>query len=123
LGLVFVAWLNLALQPCVMAMELDTDHFCPHCPTEVSSEQHQHGKHDQQQNEAADCSYADTYNHDSRTAESKTRKLSQDMPAIVADILPIRACKFPPNTRDRAETWAAWSSGPPLNILYCVHLK
>lgn len=111
-GLVLVAWLNLALQPCVMAMELDNDQNCPHCPTEVSQDQPQ----------AMDCSYVDSYNYDSRNTQPKPNDLPQDAPVIVDNFVAACVSEFPPKVWLSAERSAAHPGGPPLNILYCVYL-
>ncbi|MFQ6004379.1 MAG: hypothetical protein ACE5OQ_02655 [Woeseia sp.] len=111
-GLVLVAWLNLAVQPCVMAMELDNDQNCPHCPTEVSQDQRQ----------AMDCSYVDSYNYDSRNTQPKPNDLPRDAPVIVDNLVAPSVSEFPPKVSVSAERAAADPGGPPLNILYCVYL-
>jgi hypothetical protein len=113
-GLVLVAWLNLALQPCVMAMELDTNQDCRHCPTEVS--------HDHNHNQATDCSYVDSYNYDGRSTEPKPNDLPQDAPIVVVDIFDLFASDFPPKVSVRTERSVAHLGEPPLSILYCVYL-
>jgi hypothetical protein len=112
--------LNLAFQPCVMAMDTDKDHPCPHCPSDTSQEQHHR---DTQVNLAADCDFVDTYSHDSRPAQSKNSAQLDDLPALMA-------CEYLPNVAasTQAESGCAslttnHSSGPPLNILYCIYLK
>jgi hypothetical protein len=119
-GLVIVAMFNLVFQPCTMAMEMDVDHDCPHCPTIVSHDQHQHN---QQFAEVADCDYLDFYSYDKRTTESKAKDSSQDLPVIVADIFPKVVPQSAPQAFERASHSAALTGGPPLSILYCVYLK
>ncbi len=114
-GLVLVAWLNLALQPCVMAMEVDTDQYCPHGPTEVSD--------DQNQNQATACGYVADYSCDSRKTQPKPKDLSQDPPILVNDVVALSASKFPPKVSVRAERSVSEHLGePPINVLYCVYL-
>ena len=103
-----------------MAMETDADHDCPHCPTIVSHDQHQHN---QQFAEVAGCDYLDIYSHDKRAAESKAKDSLQDLPVIVDDIFSKVARHSAPNAFARTSMSAAVTGGPPLSILYCVYLK
>ena len=41
LGLFVFVWLNLALQPCAMAMDSEHEHDCPRCPP-AHQQSHQH---------------------------------------------------------------------------------
>jgi len=120
LGLVLVAMLNLIFQPCVMAMDMDTDHPCPHCPTETSQVQHHQ---DPQLSMVADCDYVDVYSHDSRTAQSKGNDLVEDLPIFVNGIFSLSVPAIQTCSCERASPTATYSSGPPLSILYCVYLK
>ena len=113
-GLVLVAWLNLALQPCVMAMEVDTDQDCPHCPTELS--------HDQDQNQGTVCSYVASYNYDSRDSQPKPKDLSPDAPIPVNDVVALSASEIPPKGSVRAVRTAEHLGEPPINVLHCVYL-
>lgn len=120
LGLVLIAVLNLAFQPCAMAMDMDTDHGCPHCPTEA-----RHGNHDNKPklDDIADCDYVNIYNHDGRSTESQGKDLSPDLNAPIAGEFSVAESALP-QSEFRFGTSAARHPGdPPLNILYCVFLK
>lgn len=135
-GIFVVVWLNLALQPCAMAMGGGDDHDCPHCPT---SHTRQHDGHEMSSDEmkghemtghdmpcamgAADCSVLDTAYIDSRTGQFKLKDGPSDLPATLIPSAPWLA-----NTSAERVTlvapFATDSPGtsPPLNILYCVYL-
>lgn len=115
-----VAMLNLAVQPCAMAMELDTEHPCPHCPDSGAGH---HVAEPSSVADTADCNSADVYNLDARTSETGTKN-----PAQKAAVCPIEIFSLPaPDFRaDRHEVCArpvAPPGGPPLNVLHCVYLK
>jgi hypothetical protein len=131
LGLFVVVWLNLALQPCAMAMGGDDDHDCPHCPPGHTQE---HDGHDMASIEAvghdmpcatvaADCSVLDDYNYDGRAVQLKVKDAPSDLPVallpseqFLADAQSNLVAYAPPNINH--------PPGPslPLNILYCVYL-
>jgi hypothetical protein len=119
-GLVLVAMLNLIFQPCAMAMEMDADHPCPHCPTESSQVQHHQ---DPQLSKLADCDYVDSYSHDSRTVQTKDNDLLKDQLDFVDGVFSISVPAIQSCAYKRASHIATYSSGPPLSILYCVYLK
>ena len=126
LGLFAAVWLNLALQPCAMAYEVD-DHDCPHCPPAAT---HDHGdRHDGMDHEmpcadgAADCAIDPDWSHDARGGKSKLKDAPADTPvAIVLVELasePISdGSTLPPS---RCSTLQA-GAPPPLHVLYCVYL-
>jgi len=112
--------LNLAFQPCAMAMDMETDHGCPHCPPEM-----QHAAHETRQDlaEIATCDVVGVYNVDIRSDKPQAKDPSADLTAAPAPDLPAVAR---PTTRrvdvpDRVA--AKYSGDPPLNLLYCVFLK
>ena len=120
LGLVFVAVLNLAFQPCVMAMEADTDHPCPHCPTELGQEQHHKSA---ELDLTADCNVVDTYSHDSRPAQTKNTEHAGDLPVLLVSEIPEVGNLYSQVEYSRRPPTSSYPGGPPLNILYCVFLK
>jgi hypothetical protein len=83
LGFVVVVWLNLALQPCAMA--LDGDRGCPHCPPEMDHSGmsgHAGGSRPTSAGVpcavgAFDCMLAGDYSHDGRGGQ-KTLKDAPD---------------------------------------------
>lgn len=120
LGLVFVAALNLAFQPCSMAMETDTEHACPHCPPEMRHAGH-HGKQDLA--EVAGCDVAGAYSIDSRSDSPQAKKPLPDL-----HFLPVADLRFATRATPDADVYIATpdtrrSADPPLNVLYCVYLK
>lgn len=120
LGLVLVAVLNLAFQPCAMAMDMDTDHGCPHCPTEARHDNHES---EQRLDQVANCDFVDIYSHDSRPAESQGKDHSQDPHTIAAAIFSPAASTFPRNESRIHSPIARHPGDPPLSILYCAFLK
>lgn len=126
LGLFAAVWLNLALQPCAMAYEVD-DHDCPHCPPAGT---HDHGgQHDGMGQEmpcadgAADCAIDPDWSHDARGAKSKLKDAPTDSPVAVIPLelaaTPVHDCGAQPRSR-----YSSLRAGapPPLHVLYCVYL-
>jgi hypothetical protein len=131
-----LVWLNLAVQPCLMAMELAPEavsvsghaahsdhttqssaHDCDHCPPAV-------GHHAQAcaSGVAADCSPVPDYNSDGRKGPSKLK----DIPTYVAitdqvishERIALSALPQCPECGT-----LKYSSEPPLRIRFCVFLK
>lgn len=130
LALLFVAWLNLALQPCAMALGADPQPDCPHCPPAASDADARHGMHAPADaanpcaTAVADCSATDDSSFDSRTGQLKLKDVPGDQ--LVA-ILPARvmtsgyrlSAQVSSSRYRRPDPGAACS----LNILHCVYLK
>ena len=131
LGLFVVVWLNLALQPCAMAMDGDDDHDCPHCPPGHTQK---HDRHDMASSEAAghdmpcatgaaDCNALDDYIYGGRSAQLKVKDGPSD--PLVA-LLP--APLFLANAQDNLVAYVPPDinhppgASVPLNILSCVYL-
>jgi hypothetical protein len=112
--------LSLAFQPCAMAMDMDTDHPCPHCPAKTGEKQHHQRS---QLNVVADCDYVDIYSYDNRTSQSKADGSPQALPILVDSVFSLDLPGFVSEVYERASPLADHSSGPPLNILYCIYLK
>lgn len=132
LGLFVVVWLNLALQPCAMAMGGGDDHDCPHCPPSHTQKHDGHamassdaGREMPCATGATDCSVLDDYNYDGRSAQVKVKDVPSEplvtlFPSalFLADARPnLVVAHTPPSINH--------PPGPslPLNILYCVYLK
>ena len=132
LGVFVAVWLNLALQPCAMALESIQDNDCPHCPP---AQTHAHdGMHDGMSESmghempcasaAADCSFSEDLNHDARGDQLKLKDAHVDSPIAIASrefALPYgNPVDFLPRPR-----YASVHTGapPPLNVLHCVYLK
>jgi len=127
LGLFVAVWLNLALQPCAMAVEADADHDCPHCPP---AETHEHGAmHGGMDPDmpcadaAADCAFADDWNHDGRSGQFKLKDAPVELPIAIAPhelSVPFRQA----TSATLRPRYASVHAGapPPLHVLYCVYL-
>ena len=133
LSVFVVAWLNLAAQPCLMAMELAPEpepatahsahashadgHDCGHCPGAVN--------HDYQacaSSAASTCGVTPDYNYDARNQLLKLKDIS----TYVAIADPVPRLEFdlrnePVQSFRCAEL--SWPGEPPLNLRYCVFLK
>jgi hypothetical protein len=146
LAVFVVAWMNLVLQPCAMALGGVEQHDCPRCPDSASADHaaHEMAGHDMVGHEmaghdmaghdmamgdmpcasaATDCSLADELNYDSRNTELKPKDSPQDLPiAVLPAIATVPAL--------RPADYAGWhrtrspppGSSTPLNITYCVFL-
>jgi hypothetical protein len=126
LGLFVVLWLNVAVQPCAIAMVEGDDHDCPHCPP-AHTEHHDRSAIDAETmpcaSGAADCGVADDLNHDGRPVQLKLKDAPTDTPAampVLGDALIVART---------GETMTLYPSRSPppgascaLNILYCVYL-
>lgn len=125
-GLFVAVWLNLALQPCAMALQAPADTGCPHCPP---AETHDHGMAHagmQQQSpcdDAGNCSIDDSVSHDVRTGQVKLKHPAVELPAAI--FTPDSGFATQPLTgqclapeRDYHLAGAA----PPLHVLFCVYL-
>lgn len=127
LGLFVAVWLNLALQPCAMAYQVDDDHDCLKCPP-MQMQEHagMHGDMDDEMpcaDSLDDCFVDEDLNHDGRNGQIKLKDLSSDIPLVIADYESLLHFQHPSDTAS-APRYAALHSGapPPLHILYCVYL-
>ena len=127
LGLFVAVWLNLALAPCAMAYEAQSDDDCPHCPP-IDAQSH-HGMHTGSEatmpcaDGLSDCSLDDDFSHDARTGQATAKDAGPDGPdAMALD-----------TTSARLAIRAEWGLGPPpagpghdivrpLHLLHCVFL-
>ena len=126
LGLFAAVWLNLALQPCAMAME--ADHDCPHCPPAHEHEMSAHHGHGEPKAEAAcatmeaPCGELDDVSFDGRTGQLKVKDAVELPVAIVHD--PAAATVTIAETCNYATGPPIYADGsPPRHILFCVFLK
>lgn len=131
-----VAWLNLAVQPCVIAMESmpepdatsaqsvhgdhanhAADHDCDHCPPVLSVHANACASA-----VTSNCGSIAEYNYDGRNASAKLKDIPPDtviaVPAISIDF----------NVADSSQSRlncsvTYFSDGPSLNIRFCVFLK
>jgi hypothetical protein len=128
LGLFVAVWLNLALQPCAMAFQVDDDHDCPNCPpAQMQEHAGMHGNMDHEMpcaDGVDDCSIVDDLNHDGRGGEIKLKDLSTDTPLAIADYGSLIRFQYPSNATSQPR-YALLHPGspPPLYVLHCIYLK
>jgi hypothetical protein len=131
-----VAWLNLAVQPCVNAMESipepdvvsaqsvhgdhanhAADHDCNHCPPVLSVHANACASAT-----VADCGSISEYNYDGRSASAKLKDVPSDA-GISISAIPIDfnvPDSLPPPLNCAVPDF---SGEPSLNIRFCVFLK
>lgn len=140
LGLLVFAWLNVAAQPCLMAMETapatsqasepaahsgHAGHMadataasdCGHCPPGVD-----HQKALCETGSASDCEIFPGYNVDGRQFKPQLKDVSPPLAMSTIErtldySAPVRL--FPPDDNRRLK----YAGDPPLNIRHCVFLK
>jgi hypothetical protein len=128
LGLFVVVWLNVAVQPCAIAMVDDEDHNCPHCPPEHSVHHDAalmpvDGNAMPCMTGELDCSGLDDVNHDGRFAQLKLKDVPSDGLAVIGTLSDGFAVP-----RLLGDVAVVPTRGPPsgvapaLNVLYCVYL-
>jgi len=117
LAMLAAVWLNMVLQPCLMAAEMDMDMTgpCPHCPAPVTD--------DCDGAASSGCTYVDRIDYDGRSPQSKLAK-SVDHSFIAFAVLPEQyshagsSCATgPPRDAD------VHLPSPPLNVVYCVYMN
>ena len=126
LGLFAAVWLNLALQPCAMAMA--ADHDCPHCPPANEHEMAGHHGHAVQAEQAPcasldpGCGELDDVSLDGRSGQLKLKDLGE-LPVAVAPCYDSRFTT-PATTIHESTGPPVWPGGaPPIHVLNCVYLK
>ena len=140
LSLLVFAWLNIAAQPCLMAMELapetsqasadavhsgHAEHIadatastdCDHCPPGAD-----HQRVLCETGSASDCEIFAGYNADERQFKPQLKDLSPPLAlstieSTLSFSAPVRL--FPPHDNKRLK----FAGDPPLNIRHCVFLK
>jgi hypothetical protein len=128
LGLFVAVWLNLALQPCAMAYQVDDDHDCLKCPPmQMQEHADMHGDMDDEMpcaDSLADCFVDEDLNHDGRGGQIKLKDLSNDIPLVIADFAPLLGFQNPSDAVSLPR-YASVHSGapPPLYVLHCIYLK
>ncbi len=130
LGMFVVVWLNLALQPCAMA--LGDEHDCPQCPPAQSREMPSQGSHESHDKaregaacnaDASQCSFSARYNYDGRTVQIKVKDAPNDVPVAVAPAITVLTVADMVSVPRGFNVSSDRPGVPPsLNILYCVYL-
>jgi len=128
LGLFAAVWLNLALQPCAMAYEVENDHECPHCPpAEMQGHHDMHAGMDAEipcADGMSDCGLDGDFSHDARGGQSKFKPGHGDTPvAIVAAEIPTTVQSLARQRSPPRITTAHLVASTPLYVLNCVYLK
>ena len=137
LGVFVVAWLNLVMQPCAMALGDMEKRDCPGCPPAHQDERSGHAMHggDKAAEESAsgempcataatDCNLLDQLNYDGRTVKLELNDAPNDSPIAIGPPLTFESALKPIEYRG----WHSTRSPPPpasvpLNVFYCVYLK
>ncbi|MDH3645314.1 MAG: hypothetical protein OER80_00940 [Gammaproteobacteria bacterium] len=106
LAVLAVVWLNMALNPCAMALGETEEHDCPHCPPVHHC--------DEQVNKR--CTYVDTVDSDGRNHNGHVPDFSD--PAYVLIVVPIAPdMSFALSLRPDV----LHATGPPAPPLYQTH--
>jgi len=127
LGLFVLVWLNLALQPCAMALQTD-DYDCAHCPpAQATGHAGMHGNLDHNMpcaDNMSDCATTDDWNHDGRSGQFKLKDVPADTLIAIAPHQLTMPFMQPADAilRPRYALRHAGAS-PPLYLLNCVYLK
>ena len=137
LGVFVVAWLNLVLQPCAMALGNMAENDCPRCPPSHEDQRSEHAMHGSHMaadeaatsnmpcsNAATDCSLLDELNYDGRTVKLELNDPHSDSPIAIGPPLAFESNLKPVEYIG----WHSTRSPPPpasvrLNVYYCVYLK
>ncbi|GBF31789.1 hypothetical protein MnTg04_01756 [bacterium MnTg04] len=133
MGLFVVAWLNLALLPCAMALGEMQESGCPHGAPAVSGEIPPLGADGSNDMHAGDasccevetsrCAFLDDYNYDGRTVQIKAKDAPGDLPVgIVPAIVAIPVMDSVPVSPDFGDVSLRPGHRLPLNLLYCIYL-
>ena len=137
LSVFVVAWLNLVMQPCAMALGSMEDHDCPHCPPsheEGRSGHAGHGSHPTGNESASgempcavaatDCSLVDDFNYDGRTVKLELNDPPNDAQVAIGPSAVFGAEPRPAEDLVRHSTRSPPPpASVPLNVFYCVYLK
>ena len=133
LSVFVVAWLNLAVQPCLMAMELAPEpeavtahsahashsdsHDCGHCPPAIDHEDQTCATC-----AASVCESTPDSNYDARNQLPKLKDISTYV-AIAEPLLRVESDLRKDTVRPSHCADLSWPGEPPLNLRYCVFLK
>jgi len=127
LGLFALVCLNLALQPCAMALQSD-DYDCGHCPpAQASGHAETHAGHDQDApcaDATSDCAMADDWNHDGRGGQFKVKDAPTDTLIAITPHELAAPFRRPADAILRSRyALSHAATAPPLYVLNCVYLK
>lgn len=120
LGVVLLAIVNLAFQPCAMAVEFESDHGCPHCPGEA---QHDGHETDVSLSDVGSCDYLDIYSLDARSVDPQVKEPSGGSATIMPGFDHQAESAAPQYESGLDSTAVGYPGDPPFTIRYCVFLK
>jgi len=128
LGLFAAVCLNLALQPCAMALQSDSDPGCLHCPPAQTVEHgDMHGSMDHDvpcADGLSDCAIVEDLNHDGRGGQFKLKDAPTDLVIAIAPNEFTAPYHHPADaTLHLRYALAIAGTTPPLHVLNCVYLK
>jgi len=126
LGLFVVVWMNMAAQPCLMALESESandaaamtadahgDEHCPHCPPEEIPDS---PSNDQ-------CSFVSGYDYDARTPNSDTFLKIQPPVAVASDWTSVFADAASVPRLPRADAAGEPHHHPPPFLDFCRFIE
>jgi len=117
LGIFVVAWLNLALLPCAMALGEVQECACPLSQAAALADA---SCCDEQ---AARCELPGDYNYDGRTFQGKVKDAPLEMPpAITPTTLIVPVAASASASPGIVASQCQVGSQPRLNLLYCIYL-
>jgi hypothetical protein len=125
-GLFVAVWLNLALQPCAMALQAPAESHCPHCPP---AKVHEHGmahaamERSTPCDDGGECSVDDSVSHDVRAGQVKLKHPAVELPAAIsAGDSGLAAHTLTGQRLAPEPDYHFAGAPPPLHVLYCVYL-
>lgn len=114
LGAFLLVWFGMVLQPCTMAMEIVSDHDCPHC-LEQAVEQPCHVSE-------SSCTYIDSYDYDGRSTSLELEDAFDNIPVVIYTLLvDVRWMVSPDPVYDIGDSTVSILR-PPLTLLNCCFL-
>lgn len=125
LGLLAIAWLNMAVLPCAMAFQGGED--CPHGPpAEDHAMTSHHGHGEVPERPSCETMQSDCCKQPAASVDTRSDKLTIKP---VSDVVSISA-PVPPKAPTRAAAYGyhaldppvGAASAPPLHVLFCVYL-
>lgn len=131
-GLLVVVWLNIALQPCVMAFGDVNNHGCPGCPPPSAEDISSYSAHDAGNSNldatmcassTADCELVDDFNFSGRATSVSTKDAPIDIPVGIAPPVDTISLVNDLSARpDVSNTFYLPGDSLPLRVLYCSYL-
>lgn len=131
-SLFVVLWLNMALQPCVMAFGDANDHGCPGCPLPSTEDISSHSANEAGDSDlnasmcavgTSECALVDDINYSGRAISVSAEDAPGDMPVGIASSVDVNSpAEYSFARPGVGDTSFLPGASPPLHILYCVYL-